>query len=668
MSGVSQKCQLLMQRWKIRNMSGNTSFLATEQVDRTLSSFVRIANTKQGLEKIGFLADLEHNKGMPKFCCFVSVYEDVFCFHSGAASLMAELIVALTNRRGSFMTLKSEIERIAGPEDSAVFVIHNAWGASLKDCFWRVSSVRHDANTGRFVDSERMINPLNLFPLTSSRSVVRKDASETMVDSEMAEFRSKFHGCCIDLSTRMQASDKQEADEEVSAAKQLATYRPLLAKLRSDLAQSKAELENEREKRKELIEKEKSTIVAQHNTVVEQLISDCQQADRMRDEALAARKSCEIELQRLTDQTADRDTTTTLSERVSDLSGKLLLMEDELALSKKKAMVAQKAVESAKKSLRECESRREADALESEQSKSKAEEWQLKLSDVKTNAAETLADLMDARQRAERNNAAFRKLLVCGHAASYNQVAKATAFRLLFVQAYRTRGSKLRKRMQTDRTLESRLAITEGKNLKLTKERECFDAREEALRAQIKEAHDKLDAMEAAEREKERERSERVSLEAETGGTDELKKAPEQAGPQEQAKQTDPPEQADPPEDQVSRAENADEPERPQEGTEEQTDNTSQNYSYPAQAVAQARACIAHLTRFVDTAVSNPASNPVPNPGAGAMVQQAPHPPHYGHMAHGYPPYNPHMYPPAHAAGYYAGAHQMVYYPQNEGW
>ena len=663
-------------------MSGNTSFLATEQVDRTLSSFVRIANTKQGLEKIGFSADPEHNNGMPKFCCFISVYEDVFCFHSSTASLMAEIIVALTNRRGSFMTLKSEIERIAGPDDSAVFVIHNAWGASLKDCFWRVSSVRYDATTSRFVDSERMINPLNLFPLTSSRSVVRKDAPETMVDSEMAEFRSKFHGCCIDLSTRMQASDKQEVDEEVSAAKQLATYRPLLAKLRSDLAQSKAELENEREKRKELIEKEKTTIIAHHNTVVEQLVSDCQQADRMRDEALAARKSCEIEIQRLTDQVVCKDTTAALSERVSDLSGKLLMMEEELAVSKQKAIVAHKAVESAKKSLRESESRREADAIESEQSKSNAKEWQLKLSEVKTKASETLADLIDARQRSDRNNATFRKLLVCGCVASRNQAAKAVAFRLLFVSAYKSRVSALRKRIvqqskRVDVTLESRLAIMEGTNLKLTKEREYFDAREEALRAQIKDAHDKLQAMEAAEREKEREkereterekereRSERVSQETDTGGTVELKKAPEQTNPPEQAKQI---EQTDHTEDQVLRADNADEPERPQEGAGGQPDKISQTYSYPAQAVAQARACIAHLTRFVDTAVSNPASNPVSSQGTVAMVQQTPHPPHYGHVTHAYPPYNPHMYPPAHAAGYYTGAHQMVYYPQNEGW
>ena len=631
-------------------MNGNTSFLATENVDKTLASFVRIANTKQGLENIGFSADIEHNNGMPKFCCFISVYEDVFCFHSSTASLMAELIVALTNRRGSFMSLRSEIERIAGPADSAVFVIHNAWGSSFKDCFWRVSSVRHDEKTGLFVDSERMINPLNLFPLTSSRSVVRKDAPETMVYSEIAEFRSKFHGCCIDLSTRMQASDKQEVDdEEVSALKQLSTYRPLLAKLRSDLARSKAELENERSKRTELIEKEKTTTLAHHTTVVEQLVSDCKNADHMRNEALAARKICELELQRLTNDTSDRETTVKLSEKVSDLSGKLLMMEEELAVTKQKAVVAQKAAESAKKCLRESESRREADALESEQSKSKTEELKLKLSEVKTKAAETLADLMDSHQRATRNNNAYRTFLFCGYAASHNQASKVRAFRLLFVEASRNRIAALRKNLveqsnRVERTLESRLAIMEGVNLKLTKERECVDEREEALCGEIKSLNVRLKDMEAAERQGEREKSERIAhdgLETETGGTDELKKA---SGGTEQHPNHD-----------AAQEDKADVVDVP--------DSTSQTNSYPAQAVAQARACIAHLVRFVDTAVSSPVSR-----GAEAMVPQAPLPAHYGQQE--YTPYNQHMYPPVHTSGYY-GAHphpHMVYYPQNEGW
>lgn len=581
-------------------MCGNTSFLATEHVDKTLASFVRIANLPGGLEKIGFATEKPRNNHMATFCCFLSVYEDVFSFHSGAALLIAELITSLTNRKESIIQLRSEIERIAGDDGTAVFILHNSWGSSINDAFWKVASVRYDTQTNKFVDSEKMINPLNLYPHTSSRSVVHADAPLTMVESHMNEFKSKFHGVCIDVSHRiLTTAATVDENDELTASKQLATYRPLLASLRTELARCKAELQREVETREEAVEREKHELVNQHNKVVEQLVADCHEADEMRTHALAAQTKLKDECDTLTAELERLPNAEKLSEQISVMAGKMLLLEEELKLTKQKTMAAQRNLEVTKKSCRESESRREAEARETEQARAEAATLREKVASTKKQASEHLADLLEARQRFEAQ-LHTQQHFISKQWESEEKLVKALAFRLLFVEAARRRATshsrKLERRVanttssvETERQkhaqgtseLKAAIDLLNAKNKRLTSENGDLIAQNNAhveskkeLVAELALANDKICDLEV---EKANAKT-AVNESSETGGT------------VEEAKSITP--------------------------------EKEEKKFYPAQAVASAKACIAQLERFVDAAVNERVSQ-----DAGPRGPQASHAP-----------------------------------------
>lgn len=402
----------------------NTSVHATgvrtssplEVVLETTKTLMTLFNRPGGPKSIGFWT----GTGLPRFMAVLDVFGKRGGFHSENPALIRELCSSFYGPVdcgfGNGSTMRHTIDTLSRQADasgnSLVLVISAPWGGAIGDRFWRLCSVRSiQASPIKYVDSDVVLCSMQRPPAVAGSSVLGPHSEHTVSNASVNYMLKEWHAVDINDKTHNEpntgASEESSYDSEDK--RMLKVMSNLIKTLKTRDKEQQARItELETSSRQEIdrciddaLQRERVVWTKDVECIHEAMENQSREVDteRVRVDALRA------ELHEVDDVATPKakKQITEFELALSNLRGKLLVLEEELKACKSKLVDSRKRDNEVRRERSAHEALVESKVLELAAVRTELETSIGKLDTMRRTTSDQVAQLLDKNVDAGRH-------------------------------------------------------------------------------------------------------------------------------------------------------------------------------------------------------------------------------------------------------------------------
>ena len=386
------------------NSTGRRSMSPLDITVATTATLVTALN-KVGPRQLGF--EIENDNKLPFVCVVGDIFGKRSAWHSSELALARELCASCPGGCASVRQVRAMVDELGqyayASGCSLVLVFTVPWGHAVGDANWRLFTVRQDA--ANFVDSERVLCSINPSSLISGSSILGHAGQFAASDEVVKRLQDEWRSVFINAATTGETNDGKTAVD----ASAHASYTAETAKIR---------VQNS------VIEQLKSRIKVMENTI-DQLLKDEAEAveARVSQRVMTERAVLETDIESLHGEVSRvsnilnvervavdalkrdlgnvecdlRESAAKNRETLRELTGKLLVLEDDAKTHTKAMAEARKRELKNSKERSKLEAVNEAQSVELARLASELSDMTKRAEDAKRESAEVLARFVDSR-------------------------------------------------------------------------------------------------------------------------------------------------------------------------------------------------------------------------------------------------------------------------------